>query len=816
MHRLILIILLFSSFSFQASFAQVGTASISGKIVSGNEGVNGATIAVLKLKDSSVVKMAVGDKTGAFELEKLAPGEYLLRASAISYANYLSEAIVLQPNQKLVIAPIELAKVASGLEGVRVTATRPLVENKIDKLVVNVEAAISNAGSTALDVLERSPGVTVDRDGNISLKGKQGVIILIDGKQTYLSAADLGNLLKNMPANQLDQVEIMSQPSAKYDAAGNSGIINIKTKKNQVLGYNGNLSLSYTQGRLPKTNNSFAFNRREGRVNLFATGAVSYNRNFFNVDLLRNISSGPNTPITSVFDQHSYNERHNQANSLKVGIDFFANRKTTLGAAASFTFINAGGSGTSSTDIFNGSNQLKAVNKAVTDFDFGWNNYTGNVNFRHLLDTSGKELTADVDVISYRKTNPGTTDNFTYDANQQLSDLPFLLQMSTPSTINIYTAKVDYVHPIKKVLKLEAGVKSSYVQTDNLADYKYFDHGAARWKTDSRTNHFLYDENINAAYLNASKQLKKWGIQAGLRVENTIAKGTQITNNKSFLKNYTQVFPTSYITYAANRLNTFALSFGRRIDRPNYQDMNPFVYFLDKFSYREGNPNLDPQFTHNIELSHNYKGQLNSSINYTRTTDVISDIFIQNNSDSSLAYSKQNIATRRNIGLAVNYNKAISKTWTLSFFANVFNNHFSGMINNALLDVTYNSFQINTSSQFKFKKGWSAEISALYNHRNIEGSSLAEPNGMLAFGGAKQILKNKGTIRLNVRDVLYTQIYRSTTKFDNLDMRSSFRADSRTIAIAFTYRFGKNQNNVPQRQRTNASQDELKRTGQGG
>jgi hypothetical protein len=800
-----------------SAFAQTGSGKISGKVQADNNAVGAATVIILRLADSAQVSAQVCDKAGRFEFDKLSNATYLVKVTAVGHAPYFSKPVSITDQSNRVVVPvIELVKTNKDLGAVKVTTTRPVIENKIDKLVVNVEAAISNAGSTALDVLERSPGITLDKDGNITLKGKQGVIVLIDGKQTYLSAADLATLLKNTPANQLDQIEIMSQPSAKYDASGNSGMINIRTKKNQQAGYNGSISLSYVQGKYPRSNNSFVFNKRKGKVNLFTTISTSYNRNFYDIAFVRNITDKSTSAATSIFDQSSYNWRRDQPNSIKVGVDFFATKKTTLGAVASFTYLNAGGGGESSTNIYNGAHVLSSKNAAVTDFTYQWHNYSANLNFRHLIDTAGKELSADLDYILYHKTNPGTTDNFAYDIYDRLVGYPFLLRISTPSDIAIYTAKIDYVHPVNKVTKIEAGAKSSYVSTDNVADYTYYDNATNTWKIDSRTNHFKYNENINAAYLNASKQAKKWGYQLGLRVENTVAEGKQITNNQNFTKNYTQLFPTVYISYTANKKNTFGLSYGKRIDRPSYQDMNPFRYFLDKFTYREGNPNLTPQFTQNIELSHNYKGQLNTSINYTRTTDIITDIFIQNDLDSSIAYKRQNIATRRNIGLSVNYNVALSKIWNFTFSTNVFNNYFSGVINSAQLNVDYTSFTINTSNQFKFKKGWSAEISGLYRYRSLDGSSLDEPLGMIVLGAAKQILKNKGTLKLNVRDPFYTMQYKSITKFDNIDMNTIFRSDSRQVAFAFTYRFGKNQNNIPQRKRTSASQDEQNRVGQGG
>jgi hypothetical protein len=244
--------------------------------------------------------------------------------------------------------------------------------------------------------------------------------------------------------------------------------------------------------------------------------------------------------------------------------------------------------------------------------------------------------------------------------------------------------------------------------------------------------------------------------------------------------------------------------------------MNPFQYFLDRYTYREGNPYLTPQFSHNIELSHNYKGQLNTSLNYTRTTDIINDVLIQNDTTKVTFQTKRNIAIRRNIGISISYNKPLTKIWTVSFFTNVYNNYFEGMINNALLHTDYTSFTVNLSNQFRFNKGWSGEISGFYRAKTLEtGIIVSEPMGMFSLGASKQILKNKGTLRVNVRDPFWLLKFRGYTQFDNIDAHIRSRWDNRQVSLSFTYRFGKNTNNVPTRKRNNASQDEQNRVGQG-
>jgi hypothetical protein len=462
------------------------------------------------------------------------------------------------------------------------------------------------------------------------LKGKQGVIILMDGKPTYLSGQDLANLLRNMSAAQLDQIEIMSQPSAKFDASGNSGVINIKTKRNKTVGFNGSITLGYTQGVYPKSSNSFNINYRKGKVNLFANYGYSYFKGFNEMTINRKFRDRNTDLITGEIDQLSRMSFTGQPHNLKLGADLFATKKTTLGVVLTGFYNMRRGGGTSLASFLDGAGKVSSYNNALSNNEDPWKNYGVNFNYRHVFDSTGKEITADFDYISYNTQSLLTSDNDSLNTAMISSGNPYLLRGDLPSDIKIYTAKADYTYPLKKNAKFEAGLKTSFVNTDNNAKYTTWDKASAAWVNDSRSNHFLYDENINAAYVNYSKQIKKWGYQLGLRYESTNSKGKQLSNNKAFDRNYHQIFPTTYISYAFNKNNNFGLSYGRRIERPNYQDMNPFQYFLDKYTYKEGNPFLTPQFSHNIELSHNYKGQLNTSVNFTRTTDIINDILQQN------------------------------------------------------------------------------------------------------------------------------------------------------------------------------------------
>ncbi len=809
------ILLLLSVFMLAtAAQAKQQTTRIYGTIKNTeNKPIDAATVTLLQ--SQKVIKVSITNAQGAFEFENIAAGTYKVSITAVGYNTALSDSVTVKAQEVVSVTFAPLTVAQKNLANVVVEGKKNMVENKIDRMVVNVDAMISNAGGSALDVLEKSPGIAVDRDGNISLKGKQGVIILIDGKQTYMGAADLANYLRNMASNQLDQVEIMTQPPAKYDASGNSGLINIKTKKNKQNGFNGNLSLGYIQANYPKSPNSISINWRKDKINLFASYAFSYWQGFSDLLLNRNFKNTAGA-ITSVFDQSSFQQNMSRNHNPKVGLDFYASKKTTLGVVLSGNYNSRDNDADSRSNILNGSNQLDSFNISSSKDHTQWKNIGANFNMRHTL-TKGKEITADADYVWYGSESNQRSNNYMYLPNNTLTQNPFLLNGDLPSDIKIYSLKADYTHPLGEGESFEAGVKTSLVKTDNNAIYTLYNSTTGKWDNDlTRSNHFLYDENINALYGSYKKQFKKWGIQAGLRVENTNGKGQQKTNSASFKRNYTQVFPTLYVSHTVNDNNTFTASYGRRIDRPNYQDMNPFQYFLDQFTFRQGNPYLLPQFSHNAELSHTFKGKLVTTLNYTHTNDIINDVLKQNDETKVTFQTKENIAKRTNLGLSVSYNNNITKWYMISVYANGFRNHFTGVVNNAPLDVSITSYMFNVNNQFRFGKGWGAEMSGFYRSKTQEaGVIVANPMGVISFGGSKQILKNKGSLKLVLNDPFWIQKFSGYTKYGNIDAVIKSKWDNRRIGLTFTYRFGKQLQQQAPRRRTGSAQDEQNRAAGG-
>ncbi len=519
MTRIATLLTVFGLISASFTQAQAVNGKVSGSISSAQKPVEAASVALLRAKDSGIVKLAVSNKTGAFELDNLRTGKYLVSVQASGHAKYYSTPFELSGSAPVMVLPaISLKAVTKELASVTVTASKPMIEQKIDRTVVNVEASVSNQGTNALEVLEKSPGISVDKDGNISLKGKQGVQVFIDGRPTYLSGQDLANMLRNLQSSQLDQLEIMTNPPAKYDAAGNSGIINIKTKKNKTVGYNGSVSANYGQGVFPKTNESVNMNYRNGSVNLFGNLSYAYRERFQKLEIERSFSDDITKTILSRFNQ--VNDLRNKDNSVngKIGMDYFASKKTTLGVVFTGNTSDQDFSSRGIIDIANPSNVPISQTRAFADNKAFWNNFSTNINLRHQIDTTGSEITTDLDYIKYGSGTTSQVTNGYYSPSGTVltGSKPDTLLGRLPQNVEIYSIKIDYLKPLKKGARFEAGVKSSFVKTDNNAIYDSVINGA-RIADYGRSNHFVYEENINAAYVNLSGTISKkteWPVRA--------------------------------------------------------------------------------------------------------------------------------------------------------------------------------------------------------------------------------------------------------------------------------------------------------------
>jgi len=817
MRKIISMLVLFAAFTMNAT-AQT-TAKVSGTIQDdAGKTLASTTVSLLRAKDSGLVKVAITNKEGHYEFINIKEGRYLLSVTSVGFGKKFSNTFDLTASG-LELPVIALAQASKDLSNVTVTARKPFIETKIDRTVVNVEASPSSAGSTALEVLEKSPGITVNSDGIVSLRGKAGVIVMLDGKPTYLSATDLANLLKNMPASQLDQIEIMTNPSSKYDATGNAGVINIKTKKGRAAGFNGSYTIGATTSiyrlgnttyLMPKSQNSFNFNYRKDKVNFFGNYNPNFMRGRGTMVLERNFWKNGVKEGSS--DQETRFQFANSNHTLKLGMDYYADKKNVFGIVASGFLFDGHPTPTTVQTLRDASGNVTSRMISNTDNDIKNKNLTLNLNWKHTFDSTGKEFTTDFDYVRYANTSDmvlGT--DFYNPAGQQTGSL--LLRGHLPSDINIYSLKSDLTIPYKNG-RFEAGIKSSFVTNDNEVDYRR-QLSDKSWAIDARSNHFIYDENINAAYVNANKQLGKWSVQGGLRVENTNAKGYQVTNDSTFKRNFTNLFPSAFLSYAADKNNTLTLSYSRRITRPSYQDLNPFVFFLDSLTYRVGNPFLMPQFTHNMELSYAFKSRLIITTNYNHTNDVISQILRQNTAEKITYLTSENVAKFRNMGVSITAPIPVAKWWNANLFTNIFNNRYEGVYDNEPIDISFTSFSANMTNSFTLKPGFTAELSGFYRHKGVDQLTVVEPLYQMSVAFQKQIMQNKGTLRLNIRDPFAWQRFKGHNRYGDIDMTFLNIPDTRQVTATFTYRFGKSTPQSQPRRRSSSSQEEQSRVGGG-
>jgi iron complex outermembrane recepter protein len=794
----ILLIISFLVGIFSSSKAQSlkpVVASIEG-IVSGHNGkaVEFATVILLKTADSSLIKGASADVNGKFKFDNIAAGNYVIAATSMGFKKGYSNSIDLIPEQVegSVVTQIQLNEDATVLSEIVVQAQKPIIEQQIDRLVVNVESSILSTGNSALEVLEKAPGVMVDKDGNIKLRGKEGTLIMIDGKPTYLSSADLANMLRNMTSNQIEKLEIITNPSAKFDAAGNAGIINIKLKQNKAWGTVGSVGLSYRQGIYARENATVNLSHRQGKYSLYGAYAFSNRNNINEYEIVRNFRQANTIP--SVINQTSSVESPYSSHSARLSFDYAFNNKTSVGIMG-FTMLaggeNIGINNTNSQSLSTGLSLGRTLTNNTNTEQF--KNYSFNLNIRHKFDSLGRELAIDFDHIYYNKNNAQVFLTDFFDNKNLLVKNPSSnLTGDLPSILTIKSVKIDYVQPLFRLLKLELGAKSSFVETDNNMRFFRME-DSKKILDDGRSNHFTYQENINAAYANlVFKLTKKLSFQTGLRVEQTIGEGKQLyPNDTVFPRNYLNFFPSVFFRHILSKKSTIILSYSRRIDRPSYQELNPFRSFLDPYTYQQGNPYLQPQFTNSLELTHAYEGSLTTSLNYSTTDQVITQVIKQSDNEQTTFQTVDNLAKQRIIGFSTILPVPISNRINMMNYVSFTHKQFSGEFLGQQLDQSRLVFLFNNTTTFSFSKGWSAEIGGFYQSKSFYGILDLLPIYAFNAGFQKQMMDKRATIKFSISDLFRTNINRLNLVYANLDTQVRNWSDTRIATISFNYKFGK-------------------------
>lgn len=740
----------------------------------------------------NLVKTQLSETDGSFRFANVAGGEYLITIDDAAFVLYKSELIHLSGQTEVNLPEIVLQPATVNQLGeVVVEKKKPMVENKIDKTVVNVDAMLTAAGGDAMDVLEKSPGIIVDQNGTITYKGKSGVAVFIDDKPTYLSGADLEAYLKSLPASTLNQIELMTNPPAKYDAAGSAGVINIVTKKSKVRGFNGSVSARASMGKRPNTREGININYLNDNVRIFGNMGYAHNQNKNDLYIYRRFRNGDGT-TQSYFDQYSdLTGKANAVNAL-AGIDYYATDRTTFGVNINgVSRVRSSVSDVEST-ISDASRILDSTIVANNTVRNRFGNWGANLNFRHDF-TKGK-ITADADYLKYVSQADQRFRNFIYQPDQSLSGQ----DESTgylPSDIDIYSFKTDYSRPLENDGTLEAGYKMSVSKTDNTADYRDIVGGTATPDYDL-SNHFKYDEIIQAGYVNFNSSYGRWTLQTGLRLEHTTSKGHQLGNPEKpesrFTKTYTNLFPTVYVQYKLDSIGNHSLvsSYGRRINRPYYEDLNPFVSPLDKFTFYAGNPYLNPSFSQNYELSYRYKGYFSTTLSYSHSKDDINETI---EITDGVYYSRPgNIGRSRYYSWNMNAQIPFAKWLTTNLYTEITRGEYESKLYTESLNAAGNWWYISVNNQIRIAKDWTAEASGFYQTEVVSTQFVLGNIGQISVGIQKKIMEGKASIKLSGNDIFYSGIRTGT--INNLRLTDASwvnKPDSRFVALAFTYSFGK-------------------------
>ncbi|MEO6285494.1 MAG: outer membrane beta-barrel protein [Dyadobacter sp.] len=810
--------ILFSLFIIWTASAQNIENSISGAVRdTRNEVIPGATVKLLRAADSSMVLGEITDIDGKFRFKKVDPATYLISITAMGQKPFTSVSLTIDEAHPSVSMPPVILLPAKNIElnEVTIKTKKPLIVQEIDRTVLNVESMISSASSNTLEILGKTPGVSVSANGEISLNGKSGVMVLIDGRSTYMSGQDLAAYLKSLPGGVLDKIELIDNPPARYDAAGNA-IIDIRLKKSRAGGLTGSVSFGASMGKYARNNDAINLNYNRKKVNLFANLGYNHEKNY-SLDVydrrFYTIDSKPSSFIDLVNHQTSRNNGFN----ANFGMDFAATPKTTYGLIVNLN----GGKRTGTLDYestnFNATHNLDAIGSGDNRAHDSRDNKGFNLNMLHKFNTTGRELAVDANYLRYHSQGSQTIRNTTFQPNGAVTGQEEFLY-HIPSLINIYTAKADYSHPLKNKAKMDAGFKSSIVDNDIIFDHFNVNEGI-QTIDNRRSNHFKYHENINAVYMNGQKSWSRLGVQLGVRVENTEARGNQIGNDSipgiRFTKSYTGLFPSAFLSYKLDKKgnNTLVLMAVRRISRPNYQLLNPFVVFKDQYSYSSGNPMVTPQYQNRLELKYQHKQFLNMGLSYNKFTDVI---FQTTQAVGEIFTTRpENIANGYMVLLNTTVSVSPTKWWYTNTTLRLSRMEIQGPVYTEQLSFETNIARLEVNNYFTMKNGWSAELGGYYASRDLNGQTVTSGMYRVNAGIQKKIWKGKGNISLSAEDIFHTWIYHNKS----LSLRQSeyfqtSESDTQRVGLSISYRFGKDTFARKRRHNNNASDDEKGRIDQ--
>jgi len=770
---------------------------VKGMVVnSQNQAIEFATAALLNPGTNNIEKGAACNEKGFFIIENVAKGEYILSVRMLGYDTSETERVIIEIEDQMVEKTIVLKETAQLIGEVVVTAKYSFVEQTADKLIINPNASIISSSESVYDILKKSPGVNIDNNDNITLKGMQGVIIMIDDKPTYLSSSELAPLLKGMIGKNIKSIEIIENPSARYDAEGNAGIINIKTKHNKAPGFNGSVNSGITFTRTVGGNAGADLNMNVGKLNVYGNFAFYDWKGWSEMNATRRFTSEAMNGAYQIIKNE--NNSDGNAYNYKTGADYYIAKNHVIsfmlrGNAGHNDMIDDGN--TSFTDRFK---VIDSTLVSLADRRETWGSQTFNLNYKWDIDSIGRSLTVDADYARFLNTGSSNQTSKFFDDLFVDMNKDIFLNSDLRNNIDILSAKIDYVHPLNKTYSFEAGLKNSNVKTNSKASMVGFY---------DQNDRFIFEENIQAAYASGRAQFEKTSVQVGVRVENTISTGNSVSIDQVDKKNYLEVFPSVFIQQNLKHEQTLGLRYSYRIGRPNYHLLNPFVWIIDPYTYNIGNPNLKPQFTHSLALNHTFKGKLFSSIGYNYTRDLFTEVISQNDETNAIYQTMENFGHSTDFNLTETIQLQPTKWWRLNGTA-------IGMYKKVTVNESSSteferwSYIVNMGNSFTLPHKISLELNGNYMSKQLVGNFTIKPRYSIDLGMQIRVLNDKGSIRASFSDIFNTSSFGAYSKYGNIDLDVNNRFETQRLNISFNYRFGKSEFKTRANRSTSSSEEQ--------
>lgn len=779
---------------------QAQTFKVNGTIVdqSKKQALEYASVALIHLPDSNAVGNHVTNQQGFYEFKNVKPGQYLIKAIMMGYEKQASALFEVKDSDHKV-PTISLQGKTQSLKEIAVVSKMPVIDQKADRTIVNVEQ-MNTTGDNALEVLSRAPGIKLDKDDNLILKGKKGITVMIDGKMSYMSGGELTTYLKSLPGSVLSKIELISNPPSSFDAAGTGGFINIKLKRNRMQGINGNANLGGGYGRYEKVYGGTNLNYNIGKISSYVRFNAGRYNSFNRLTLNRQIGD-------EQFNQVNFWHPITRSLNYSAGADYFMNDKHTIGVM--FKGFNS----PDETDVTSNSPNYNAqgVKAGSVAMHNPQSNKSGNhalnLNYRFKIDTLGKELGFDADYVFYQNDKNEDFTNTYFDANDQLKGPPVYLRNLGSGDISIYALKLDYIHPITKKMKLEAGWKSSWVSASS--DVRFDSLKTAGWINDpKRTNRFLYNENINAGYVSLEQSFKKLELKVGFRVEQTLGDGFSSGTSTNIERKYWKLFPTVAASFKASENNQLTASYRKSINRPSYRSLNPFAFYSDPYTALQGNPLLQASYADNYEFNYNYKNYRILTVSYAVTNGSESEVIYQNNETKESISRPENLNRETSFYMATGNPFDVVKWWNNNTELYTQYNKTSSPLQGSGYNASQWNWGISTDNNITLPKDVVFNVYAYYQSPSVSGLYHNLESYGVNVGVKKTFWKKNATIALKLNDVFATGMFRARLNYNNINTYWQNEWENRKISLNLTYKFGNMKIKTARNRRTGTGEEE--------